>query len=446
MPAMAIRVKTPLPGPRSLALMAERRAAVARGPFHATPVFIAGGSGATVEDVDGNRLIDFAAGLGVLNVGHLAGPVAKAVRGQSGRFLHACFHVTPYAGYVRLCARLNRLAPGDFPKKSFLANSGAEAVENAVKIARAYTGRPAVVCFEHAFHGRTYMAMTLTAKEKPYKLGFEPFNPGVYRAPFPYCYRWPVVQEPARVSEECFGAFERLVRAQVGADQVAAVIIEPVLGEGGFVPAPREFLHKLRTFCTEHRIVFIADEVQTGFGRTGELFACQKLGLVPDLMTLAKGLGGGMPVSAVVGRAEVMDAPGEGALGGTFGGNPVSCAAALAVLDMFDNTDLLARARSLAGKLPKRLAALRRFRKVGDIRGLGAMQALELVKDPQTKEPDPDAARALIRHCYERGLILMSAGTYGNVIRLLMPLVITDEELDAGLAVLESGIEKLASA
>ena len=441
---MTISLKTPIPGPRSRALMAERQAAVARGPFHVTPIFIAGGNGAVIEDVDGNRLIDFAAGLAVLNVGHLAPSVAEAVRGQSEKFLHACFHVTPYEGYVRLCAALNRLAPGDFPKKSFLANSGAEAVENAIKIARAYTGRPGVVCFEHAFHGRTYMAMTLTAKEKPYKIGFAPFNPGVYRAPFPYCYRWPTGQDPQRVSQECFAAFERLLREEIKPDQVAAVIIEPVLGEGGFVPAPAEFLRLLRDYCAKHGIVFIADEVQTGFGRTGGLFACQQLGIVPDLMTLAKGLGGGMPISAVVGRADIMDAPIVGGIGGTFGGNPVSCAAALAVIDLFESGGLLGRARALADKLPARLAVLRRFAKVGDIRGLGAMQALELVRDQAGKEPDPETTSKLIRHCYERGLILMSAGTYGNVVRLLMPLGISDAELDEGLAVLEDGLKVLA--
>ena len=440
---MTISLKTEVPGPRSRALMAERQAAVARGPSHVTPVFIAQGQGAVLEDVDGNRFIDFAAGLAVLNAGHLAASVAEAVRAQSRGFLHACFHVTPYEGYVRLCAALNRLAPGTFPKKSFLANSGAEAVENAVKIARAATGRPAVVCFEHGFHGRTYMAMTLTAKERPYKLGFGPFNPGVVRAPFPYCYRWPGTQDPERVSAECFAAFEQSVR-DVGPDQVAAIIIEPVLGEGGFVPAPASFLQKLRAFCTEHKIVFIADEVQTGFGRTGELFACARSGVVPDLMTLAKGLGGGMPISAVVGRAELMDAPMVGGIGGTFGGNPVSCAAALAVLELCEQGDLLRRARALAEKLPGRLAVLRRFGKVGDIRGQGAMQALELVKDRQSKEPDQEAVAAVIRHCYERGLILMSAGTYGNVIRLLMPLVITDGQLEEGLAVLESGLERFA--
>jgi 4-aminobutyrate aminotransferase/(S)-3-amino-2-methylpropionate transaminase len=288
------------------------------------------------------------------------------------------------------------------------------------------------------------MAMTLTAKEKPFETGFGPLNPGVVRAPFPYCYRWPGTHDPERVSAECFESFQDLAR-ETGPERIAAVLIEPVLGEGGFVPAPASFLQKLRTFCTEHKIVFIADEIQTGFGRTGSLFACQQSGVVPDLVTLAKGLGGGMPISAVVGRAELMDAPMVGGVGGTFGGNPVSCAAALAVLELFEKGGLFQKARALALRLPGKLAVLRRFTKVGEIRGLGAMQALELVKDPKTKEPDEEAAEALIKHCYERGLILTRAGTYGNVIRLLMPLVITDDQLDEGLAVLESGLEKLAA-
>lgn len=442
---MHIELKTELPGPRSRELMAQRRAAVARGPLHVTPIFLARGEGAVVEDVDGNRLLDFAGGLAVLNVGHCAPSVVAAVREQAGRSLHACFHVTPYEGYVRVCERLNALAPGAAPRKAFLANSGAEAVENAVKIARAYTGRPGVVCFEHAFHGRTYMAMTLTAKEKPYKQGFAPFNPQVYRAPFPYCYRWPSGSDPAKVSAECFAAFERMVREQVGADKVAAVIIEPLQGEGGFIPAAPEFLRRLRDFCTEHGSVLIADEVQTGFGRTGSLFACSGLGLVPDIMTLGKGLAGGLPLSAVVGRAEIMDAPMAGGLGGTFGGNPVACAAALAVLDLFEHTDILSRARKLGTLLQSRLADLSRFAKVGDVRGLGAMQALELVKDAQTKEPDAEAAAALVRFCCERGLILMSAGTYGNVIRLLMPLVIKEDELEEGLSVLEAGLAQVSA-
>ena len=302
---MTIKLKTAVPGPKSRKLMARRLRAVARGPFHATPVFLARARGAVIEDVDGNRFLDFAAGIGVANAGHAPAAVVKAAAAAAARCVHAGFNVTPYEGYVELAEKLCAAVPGRGPKKALLVNSGAEAVENAVKIARVFTGRQAVVCFDHGFHGRTYMAMTLTSKVKPYKSGFGPFNPEVYRAPFPYAYRWPGSNDPERVSAECFRAFTDLLTSQIGPDQTAAVIIEPVLGEGGFVPAPASFLRKLREYCTKHGIVLIADEIQTGFGRTGTLFACEQAGIAPDLMTLAKGLGGGLPIAAVVGRAEV---------------------------------------------------------------------------------------------------------------------------------------------
>jgi 4-aminobutyrate aminotransferase/(S)-3-amino-2-methylpropionate transaminase len=438
---MPIRLKTPLPGPKSRELMARRERSVARGPFHATPVFAASAQGALIEDVDGNILIDFASGIGVVNVGHAPPSVVEAVRGQAGRFLHAGFNVTPYEGYVRLSERLCEAAPVAGPKKVLLVNSGAEAVENAVKIARAATGRPRVVCFEHGFHGRTYMAMSLTAKDTPYKDGFGPFCAEVTRAPFPYCYRWPGTSDPERVSEECFQA----MAAAIAPEKTAAVVIEPVLGEGGFVPAPAAFLKKLRAYCSEHGIVLVADEIQSGFGRTGTLFACEQLGLEPDLMTLAKGLGGGLPLAAVVGRAGLMDAPVVGGIGGTYGGNPVACAAALAVLDLFADGSLLERSRRIGEVLAARLETWRsRFSRIGDVRGLGPMRALEFVRDRATKEPDKEAAGALARWCWERGLVVLTAGTHGSVVRLLAPLPITDEDLDEGLAVMEAGLEDLA--
>jgi 4-aminobutyrate aminotransferase/(S)-3-amino-2-methylpropionate transaminase len=462
---MAIQLKTSIPGPKSQALFAERQAQVARGPFHVTPIFIKSATGAILEDVDGNHLIDFAAGIGVANVGHAPENVSDAVRDQAGKFLHVGFNVTPYESYVRVCEKLNKHSPGNFPKKSFLVNSGAEAVENAIKIARAYTGRQAVVCFDHAYHGRTYMAMSLTSKAKPYKYGFGPFNSEIYRAPFPYAYRWNQAgNQPGnqavnqgngsaasssvsaeQVSRECFKQFEDLVNSQIGATQVAAVILEPVLGEGGFVPAPKEFLAKLREFCTTHKIVLIADEIQTGFGRTGTLFASEQLGLVPDLIVTAKGLGGGMPLSAVTGRAEIMDAPMEGGIGGTYCGNPVACAASLAVFETFEKTDLLARAKTLGEAIQSKLREWQKnFAVVGDVRGLGPMQAIELVKDRTTKEPDSESAKKLVRYCYERGLIIMTAGTQGNVVRLLMPLVIDSAALQEGLAILESGLQEVS--
>lgn len=436
---MHIQLKTEIPGPKSRALMEARREHVARGPFHSTPLFVERGHGAIVEDVDGNTLIDFASGIAVVNTGHTPASVVQAIKDQAEKLLHSSFNVLAGEPYVRLAERLNRAAPGAFAKKSFLVNSGAEAVENAVKIARAHTKRQGVVCFEHAFHGRTYMAMSLTHKAKPYKYGFSPLLPEVYRAPFPYAYRSPSPD----VSAYCLSALKDLVLHQVGRDDVAAVIIEPVLGEGGFVDAPAEFLRGLRDFCAEHGIVLIFDEIQTGFGRTGSMFACEHAGVAPDLMTLAKGLGGGMPIGAVTGRAEIMDAPIEGGIGGTFGGNPVACAAALAVFELFeaDGGALLAKARSLGEALRTRLLAWKeRFPRIGDVRGLGPMLGIELVKDRATKEPDKESTSRLARYCYENGLVILTAGTYGNVIRLAMPLVIGDSELNEGLAVLERGL------
>lgn len=442
---MAIKLVTPIPGPKSKALMVERQKQVARGPFHATPVFMARAKGALIEDVDGNTLIDLASGLGVVNVGHAPDALVGAIQAQAERVLHAGFNVTPYEGYVQLSAALNRLVPGAFAKKTLLVNSGAEAVENAVKIARAFTKRQSIVCFEHGYHGRTYMAMTLTSKVKPYRQDFGPFNSDVYRVPFPYVYRWPGVAsgagDVARVSAECFARFEEIVTTQIGAGAVAAVIIEPVLGEGGFVPAPREFMRQLREFCSQHGIVLIADEVQTGFGRTGTLFACEQLGIAPDLMTMAKGLGGGLPIAAVTGRAEIMDAPIEGGIGGTYGGNPVACASALAVVALFEDGALLRRAKALGEKIGARLATWKeKYKRVGDVRGLGPMLGMELVKDRQTKEPNREAAGALLKHAYEHGVVVLSAGTFGNVVRLLPPLAIEDGQLDEALEVLEAGL------
>ncbi|MEW6057603.1 MAG: 4-aminobutyrate--2-oxoglutarate transaminase [Bdellovibrionota bacterium] len=442
----SIKIKTAIPGPKSKALMQQRLAAVARGPFHSTPVFISRASGALIEDVDGNQLLDFASGIGVVNVGHSPEALVRAVQEQAAKFLHAGFNVTPYESYIRLAEKLNQAVPGNFPKKTLLVNSGAEAVENAIKIARAATGRQAILCFDHGFHGRTYMAMTLTSKVKPYKAGFGPFNPEVYRAPFPYAYRWPGGLDEKEVSAECLKRFIEVVETQVGAQNVAAVILEPVLGEGGFVPAPREFLAGLREYCTKQGVLIIADEIQTGFGRTGTLFASEQLGLVADLTTLAKGLGGGLPLAAVVGKAEIMDAPIEGGVGGTYGGNPVACASALAVFDAFENQGLLRRAVAIGEQVSKRLRGWKeKFSSVGDVRGLGPMQAIELVKNKSTKEPNRELAGALTKYCYEHGVVSLTAGTFGNVVRLLVPLVIESEQLDEGLDVMESGLKELGA-
>jgi 4-aminobutyrate aminotransferase/(S)-3-amino-2-methylpropionate transaminase len=433
----SIQLVTGVPGPRSVALMARRQAAVALGVGHASPVFAERGEGAVIVDVDGNCLLDFAGGIGTLNAGHCPPEVVAAIREQAGRLLHSCFSVAPYEGYVALAERLNALAPGAFAKKTMLANSGAEAVENAVKIARRATGRDAVVVFEHAFHGRTLLGMSLTSKVKPYKLGFGPFAPEVYRLPYPYLYRReaPADANSFRVEIENFFATE------VAPERVACVVMELVLGEGGFIVAPPEYIAELTAFCRQHGILFVADEIQTGFGRTGKMLASEHYGLEPDLVTLAKSLAAGLPLSAVVGRAEIMDAAQVGGLGGTYGGNPVACAAALAVLDLFERQRLVERAAAIGRVVGTRFAEFAtRFEAVGEARGLGSMWALELVSDRRAKTPAKERTQEVLRRALERGLLMISAGTYGNVIRLLMPLVTSDEQLAEGLDVLEGAL------
>lgn len=442
---MAIELKTKVPGPKSQALMKARLDQVARGPFHATPIFVARGEGAILEDVDGNKFIDLAGGIGVTNVGQRELGVTKAIHDQTDRFLHTSFNVTPYESYVAVCQKLNEKTPGRFPKKSFLANSGAEATENAVKIARAYTKKKYVVAFEHAFHGRTYMAMGLTAKETPYKAGFGPFPDGVIRVPFPYAYRWTSTGAVAEGDMET-QAFEALVR-ELGKfqDDIAAIVVEPILGEGGFLVLPPRYAKWLEGYAREKGILLVADEIQCGFGRTGKLFASEALGIVPDLVLTAKGLGGGLPLSAVTGRADVMDAPSEGAIGGTFGGNPLSCRAALAVFTFFDNPQILADVEKKGAWLFQQLEKWKeKIPAVGDVRGLGMMAAVELVKDRKTKEPAKELTAAVLKLACERGVVALSAGTYGNVIRFLPPLTISQSELKEGLSVLESALKELA--
>ena len=439
-----IALKTEIPGPNSRALMARREAAVARGPYNATPIFVKEGRGATLVDVDGNRLIDFAGGIGCLNVGHANESVVRAAAGQLQSFTHGCFHVTPYESYVRLAERMNALVPGDFPKKTLFVNSGAEAVENAVKVARAATGRPAVLAFEDGFHGRTLLAMSLTSKVHPYKAGFGPFAPEIYRAPYGYCYRCSYNLAYPACGLHCVDVLEDVFRRYVEAKQVAAVIVEPILGEGGFVVPPRDWLPRLRELTARHGILLIADEVQTGFGRTGKQWAVEHSGVVPDILIAAKSIAGGLPLASITGRGDVMDAAGVGGLGSTFGGNPVSVAAAHAVLDELGTGQLFARAGGIGRAVQARVARwLERFPILGDVRGLGAMWGLELVRDPATREPAKDETTALAKACYERGLVTITAGTYGNVVRTLMPLVITDEELDEGLDVLEAALAAL---
>lgn len=440
-----IRLKTKIPGPRSRELLARREAAVPRGPFNATPIFIEEGHGAALTDVDGNRLLDFAGGIGCLNVGQTNEAVVKAASAQLERFTHGCFHVTPYESYVRLAERLNDLVPGDFPKKTLLANSGAEAVENAVKIARAATGRPAVLAFEDGFHGRTQLALSLTSKVHPYKAGFGPFAPETYRAPYGYCYRCSYHLSYPSCDVACVETLEDYFKRYVEAERVAAVIVEPILGEGGFVVPPTEYLPKLRELTARHGILLIADEVQTGFGRTGKLWAVEHSGVVPDILLAAKSMAGGLPLSSVTGRAEIMDAPGVGGLGGTFGGNPVAVAAAHAVLDQMATGKLLERAEHIGRTVAERTAEWKqRLPLVGDVRGLGAMWGIELVRDRERRDPAPEETAALSKRCYEQGLVTITAGTYGNVVRTLMPLVIGDDELAEGLEILERALEQVS--
>jgi 4-aminobutyrate aminotransferase / (S)-3-amino-2-methylpropionate transaminase / 5-aminovalerate transaminase len=436
-----IQLKTTVPGPKSRALGARREAAVPRGVSQATPVYVARAQDAWLEDVDGNRYLDFAGGIGCLNAGHRNPAVISGIESQLQDFLHTCVQITPYESYIRLAERMNALTPGDFPKKTFFMNSGAEAVENAIKIARAHTGRSGVIAFEDAFHGRTMMALALTSKTHPYKAGFAPFPGEVYRVPYAYCYRCSYSLEYPSCDVFCARHLEDTFRRVVASEDVAAVIVEPVLGEGGFVAPPPEFFRIVMEICRNHGVLFIADEVQSGFGRTGKIFASEHYGIEPDILVTAKSLGGGLPLAAVTGRAEIMDAPGVGGLGGTFAGNPLSCAAANAVLDVFEQGDLLSRANSIGERFQKRAQEWKkRFEIIGEIRGLGAMRAIELVKSRKTREPAPEETKQISQYCYEHGLITVTAGTYGNVVRLLVPLVITDEQMDEGLDVLESAL------
>ncbi len=436
-----IQLRTAIPGPKSQELMRRRQAAVARGVGHATQIFAARAEGAVLEDVDGNRFLDFAGGIGVVNAGHRAPRVVTAIREQLDAFIHTCFSVAPYEKYIALAEKLNSLVPGTFAKKTILVNSGAEAIENSVKIARAYTRRPAIICFEDAFHGRTMLTMSLTSKTHPYKAGFEPFATDIYRIPYAYCYRCSYSLQYPACNVFCAHHLEDTFKRVVAAEAVAAVVVEPVLGEGGFVAPPREFFAILQDTCKRHGILFIADEVQSGFGRTGTMFASQRYGMIPDILVSAKSIAAGMPLAAVTGRADVMDAAGVGALGGTYGGNPLACAAALAAIETIERENLPARAESLGQHFESRAREWQQhWPLIGDVRGLGAMRALELVRSRDTREPAKEETEEVLRHCRERGLILLSAGSYGNVLRLLVPLVITDEQFEEGLDVLEASL------
>jgi 4-aminobutyrate aminotransferase/(S)-3-amino-2-methylpropionate transaminase len=432
-----------IPGPKSRDLLERRQQFVARGVASTMNVFAAKADGAIIEDVDGNQYIDFAGGIGTMNIGHSRAEVTKAIAEQAAKFTHTCFSVMMYEPYIELAERLVKLTPGDFPKKAIFFNSGAEAVENAVKIARWATGRPAVIVFDNAYHGRTLMTMTMTSKVKPYKYRFGPYAPEVYRAPFPYPYRLNMSTQES--IDFCINELERMFVGEVAPDQVAAIIIEPVQGEGGFMVSPPGFLLALKEVCEKYNILFVADEIQSGFCRTGRMFAVEHDGVEPDLMIIAKSMGAGMPISGVVGRAEIMDAPPPGTLGGTYSGNPVACAAALAVLDLFEESDYAARSREIGHIITNRFLKFQNhYRLIGDVRGLGGMAAMELVKDRSTKEPDSQAASDVLTAAHHRGLVLIKAGMYDNVVRILVPLCVTDEQLNRGLDIVEAALETVA--
>jgi 4-aminobutyrate aminotransferase / (S)-3-amino-2-methylpropionate transaminase / 5-aminovalerate transaminase len=430
---------TSIPGPKSQKLQTQRAAELSGGLGITMPVFIERAGGGILVDVDGNHIIDFASGIAVTSVGASEPGVVRRIAEQAERFTHTCFLVTEYEGVVAVAAALNRLTPGDHPKRTALFTTGAEAVENAVKIARTATGRPAVIVLGHAYHGRTLLTMTMTAKNVPYKQGFGPFAPEVYRAPSPYPYRWP--SGPEKCAEEALEALRDTVITEVGANNVAAIVAEPIQGEGGFIVPPLGYLKAVQEFAQAHDIVFIADEIQTGLGRTGAMFACEHEGVVPDLITTAKALGGGMPLSAVTGRAELMDAVPAGGLGGTYAGNPVACAAALGALETIEREQLVRKAQEIEAAVMRRLGALTGADSVvGEARGRGAMLAVEFI-EPGTREPASDTARQVASQCHSEGVLALVCGTYGNVIRLLPPLVISQELLSDGLDVLERAIK-----
>jgi 4-aminobutyrate aminotransferase/(S)-3-amino-2-methylpropionate transaminase len=436
---------TEIPGPNSRALVARREAATPRGAAKATTIAVERAEGAVLIDVDGNRLLDFAGGIGALAIGHCPPAVVEAIRAQAQRLIHLCAIVGTYEPYVRTAELLNEVTPGDFPKKTVLLNSGAEALETAVKIARSATGRPAVIVFEGAYHGRTNLTLAMTSKYGLFKKGFGPFAPEIYRLPFPYVYR-----RPAGMSEEAFvddaiARLEYALIAQVDPQAVAAIVIEPVQGEGGFIPTPARFLRRIRELCTEHGIVMVADEVQCGFGRTGRLFAIEHYSIVPDLIATAKSLAAGMPLAAVTGRAELMDAPHPGGLGGTYSGNPLACVAAIEAIEMIRHPEFLARAEAVGARLRAHLEAFyNEIPLVGDVRGLGPMLLAELVTDRTRKTPAAAETLAVTAEALKRGVVCMRAGILANGIRLLPPLTISDEQIDEGMTVIGEALRVVA--
>ena len=438
-----ISLKTAIPGPNSLAIINRRKNAMPAGLAKSTEVAIAHAEGGVVTDVDGNVLLDFAGGIGMMNIGHSNKQVVDAMKAQLDKYIHICSLVATPEPYVELAELLNALTPGDFPKKTLLANSGSEAVENAVNIARYYTKRSAVICFEGGYHGRTLLTLSLTSKYALFKKGFGPYVSDVVRLPAPNMYRKPVEFTDEAYVNYCIQQFETAMIAQIDPDSVAAIIIEPVQGEGGFIPMPKAFLQKLRAVADAHGIVLIFDEIQCGASRTGKLFACEHFDVVPDIICMAKSIGAGMPISAITGRATIIDAPHLGGVGGTYGGNPLACVAAIEAMKILSSTEFLARVNHVGNLIASTLNAWKtKYQFIGDTRGLGAMQLIEFVKDRTTKEPDVEIAMEIIKEAVSNGIILIRAGLYSNCIRLLPPVVMTDEQLAEGLQVLENAIRK----
>lgn len=428
-------------GEKTKMLFEKRAQYVAQGISNHIPIFIDNAKGSVVQDIDGNVYIDCSSGIGVVNVGHCEEAVVESIKKQAEKLIHSCFMVSMYESYVALAEKLVKITPGNFPKKAMFVNSGAEAVENAVKIARAYTKKPGIVSFECGYHGRTLLTMTLTSKVKPYKHEFGPFAPEIYKVPSAYCYRCMFGATYPECSMRCLEHFERFFIAESDPSNIAALIIEPVQGEGGFIVPPKEYLPGLADICKKNDIVFIVDEVQTGFGRTGKMFAVENWGVTPDLMALAKSIAGGMPLSAVVGKAEIMDVPTKGRIGGTYGGNPIACAAGLSAIDYMETNDLSKRANHIGAFMTKRLKELQEeYPAIGDVRSLGAMVAAEFVKDRKTKKPAGDETPLIMQECFKRGLIALGAGIYSNVIRFLPPLVLTDKQMEETMSIFEEAL------
>lgn len=434
----SIRKKTTIPGPESKRLVERRQQHIPRGPFHTSPAIIKKANGALVTDIDGNQYIDLAGAIGSLNVGHCPPQVVKALKQQLDHFIHPSFHVFMYESYIKLAERLNEITPGTHKKKTFFLNSGAEAVENAVKIARKFTGRRAIASFERGFHGRTLLTMSLTSKVAPYKSGFGPFAPDTYKLPFPDYYRKPEGMSDQAYDEHLLAEVERFFLSEVPPEEIAAFIMEPIQGEGGFIVPSKYFVQSIKQICEQHDILFIADEIQTGFGRTGFLFACEYFSITPDIMTMSKSLAAGLPLSAVTGRAEIMDSPNVGEIGGTYGGSPLGCVAAIEVIKIIEEQHLNERAKEIGKKITTRFKQMQnKYPFIGDVRGLGAMCAIEMVTDRTSKTPNRELTAKIVQRCNERGVVILSAGLYSNVVRILCPLVITDAQLDEALTIID---------